>query len=189
MLRKKSCSSSPEIRASPNEISIAKIKSNIDFASLKSKLNSNIFKNSQSFIETISKREISSNSIESKSSKLKYTTIGMLNEDNFKSLLTRNLQTQDLEEKSTDNILKESMNTKKKPIIGITWTVALNPNILEKTFSQKYSSVKKQTVKSANKKKEASNNSSTRKQPRQILLSGKQHKADWAVEIVNQQHL
>lgn len=187
MLRKKSWSSSPEIRASPNEISIAKIRSNIDFVSLKSKLNGNIFKNSQSFIDTITKREISNNSIDSKSAKLKYTTIGVLNEDNFKSLLTRNLQNQNLEEKSTENILKESMNTKKKPIIGITWTVALNPNILEKTFSQKYSSVKKQTSKNAYKKKELLNNSSTRKQPRQILLSGKQHKTDWAVDLISQQ--
>ena len=119
-MRKKSSSSSPEIRNSPNDIAIAKIKSNIDFASLKSKLNANVFKNSQSFIDSITKREVSNNSLESKSTKLKYTTIGVLNEDNFKSLFTRNLPNQALEEKSSENLLKESINLKKKPIIGIT---------------------------------------------------------------------
>ena len=148
-------------------------------------MNANIFKNSQSFIDTITKREINNTSWESKSAKLKYTTIGVLNEDNFKSLLTRNLPSQTLEEKSSENVLKDSINSKKKPIIGITWTVALNPNILEKTFSQKYSTVKKQAAnKNILKKKEISNNSSTRKQPRQILLSGKQHKADWAIDLI-----
>lgn len=112
----KSSSSSPEIRASPHEASMSKTRSNTDFAPTKPKPAAN--KNSKSFIDSLAKRELANCSWDKGKLGLKYSTVGSLNGENFKSMLTRNPQKTVAGEKSTESILKDG--AKAKPIIGIT---------------------------------------------------------------------
>lgn len=215
--RKKSSSSSPDIRSTPNNIWIGKKPSNQDFGyvnpkrksynnwgnvktlyekkhnipqkytkpnlntgplgSGRSSVMSNLSKtatkyrntkqSSISFIEALAKREYTNTSIDLiHSGQYKHAPITPINEENYRSMLTRNIPRGVKEEKSAENASKECL--KKKQALGITCSVSYNTKAIDKALCQKYVSAKKPQV-----KKKEKNNSSTRKQPRQILLSGK----------------
>jgi hypothetical protein len=221
--RKRSSSSSPDIRTTPNNITMLKKLSENEFgylnpkrksynnnplktlyekkyqlpskttaASIKSSAlgsgrssvmssltkNPNKYMNNKkgnySFVETVAKKDyatISNDHIININ--MKHVPITSINEESYHTQPTRNMPKGVKEDHSEGVYIKDSMMSKKRSMITTPGSNLFNSKIGDKGYSQKYCTVTKKNMTKPIAKKKEKNSSSTRKQPRQILLSGK----------------
>jgi hypothetical protein len=222
--RKKSSSSSPDIRTSPNSIAMLKnmskndvgyvnpkrksyntnnplkainekkyqLPSNTTAASIKSSTlgsgrsteMSNLAKNANKylssktgyhcFIDTIAKKEFSNNSTDHiMNINLKHGPISSINEETYRTPVTRNIPKGVNDDNTERILLNHSILAKKRSMLGTPSSTVCNSKTVDKGYSQKYCTASKKNMSKPIVKKKEKNSSSTRKQPRQILLSGK----------------